>query len=858
MPSSDSLHLRPKDSHSTAEDLFFAAIEAGEQPVDIERLCAAHPELAEELREFGACFREGLAAVEGRNPTIATQRTRITDRYDVRREIESGGMGTVLEVWDRSMRRMLAMKHVRGTKGTARPTDWARRQSRLRNEAQVLGQLVHPGILPVHDVGESEDGDLYFTMQLVRGRHLGDLIAESRRTESEWTLTRLIGVLHRVCEAMAYAHSKSVLHRDLKPSNIMVGPFGETYVLDWGLAKTLSARNGENGLESGDSVHTDRGDASEEDEESSYATLAGDVVGTPSFMAPEQALGSLAAVDTRSDIYAAGAILYNLLSGLRPYEDIVAEEPMQLVDAVRKGPPTPLHRLARAAPVELLSIAGRAMAHDAADRYQEMQELTNDLRAYLEGRVVKAHKTGALVELRKWVRRNKGAAAAVLAVLLGLAAVVVLQQLANDSLRQRDYRNKVAMANHAYERGDIHGMKEFLYECVPGMRDWEWHAIHRLSDRSDITFSGHRDSALCAAFSPDGRRLATGSRDRTVRIWDVERGECLHTWTFDEFVISVAFLRSDRVLLSSGGRIVTIDVASGEEILASEREPNEVGIYVTVSPDGTRLLVGGDHGRVEVWEAATLKRSSALIEGLFGVSELCWSSDGKLAIVAGRDREDDDNRASLVRVFDADTGDLKHAFEGHTNWINSVAVSPDDSLLASADWGGRVLLWDLATGKEKRELSRLWSGPIIVSWTSDGRLITGGRPTIELWKSGVECGRLTGHTDYVNSLTIRDGRLISTSADGNVKLWTLSGSGGHDESPTRSAGRGLGFRPKSSEFAIGGADGQVEIWDAVKRSRVRTTGIPVSAHVRSVHLRRPKPRDWRLLRPHHRYRSRQR
>ncbi|MCA8957441.1 MAG: serine/threonine protein kinase, partial [Planctomycetes bacterium] len=618
------------------------------------------------------------------------------------------------------------------------------------------------------------------------------------------------------CEAMAYAHSEGVLHRDLKPSNVMVGPFGETYVLDWGLAKLVGGTPAPAATPGSDAGVAADGDALD-------ATLAGDVVGTPSYMPPEQALGDIEKVDQRSDVYAVGAILYHALSGVRPYSGSSGDSPLDVVQAARCGPPEPLSRVARSVPSELVAICDRAMAREPDRRYASMQELADDLRAYLEGRVVRAHKTGALVELRKWIQRNKGAAAAVLAIVLGLVAVIVLQSRAAVRLRRRDYRNQVALASLSYERGDIHGMRALLDGCTPALRGWEWHALERLSDTSDGELRGHAGVVHCAAFAPDGLRLATGGRDRTLRVWDLSTGECVRQWSLPGEVLTVSFRGPQGVLVAAGDRIFAVDLDRG---IQRANAPQGRWIRASLSPDGVRLLVGGDTGRVETWSAESLQCESVLVRGLFGVSCLAWSPDSKLAIVGGRDRGGDGDRSSAVRVFDATSGGLVHELSGHSDWLEAVAPSPDGAWLASGGWDGRVLIWDLASGARLRELAHQWSGPVALAWSDDGKaLLAGGRPIITVWDvaSWRVRGRFTGHTGNVGCIVRNGARFASAGADG-ARLWSLRGSG-CSEVPVASAGYGLAFRPGCAELAVAGMSGWVEIWDVRQRRLARRTSL---------------------------------
>jgi tetratricopeptide (TPR) repeat protein len=362
----------------------------------------------------------------------------IGSRYKPVEEIARGGMGTVLAVWDESLRRSLAMKVILDA-----PSDDARRTpasrdpralARFLEEAQITGQLDHPGIVPVHELGVDEAGRAFFTMKLVRGKTFHEVIAFARKGVDGWTETRALGVLLRVCEAMEYAHAKGVIHRDLKPSNIMVGRFGEVYVMDWGLARILGESDGRD-LHAHDVpkrpstmvILTDRREYARETPDSPLLTMDGDVIGTPSYMSPEQAEGAIEVLGPRSDVYSVGAMLYHLLVGEIPY--VRSDEmntPRSIWARVLAGPPQPIEQLAREAPEELAAISEKAMARDPARRYAHMSELAEDLRAYLEGRVVRAHRTGALAELGKWRRRNPLASTLAAVALLSLIALVVV------------------------------------------------------------------------------------------------------------------------------------------------------------------------------------------------------------------------------------------------------------------------------------------------------------------------------------------------------------------------------------------------------------------------------------------------
>jgi formylglycine-generating enzyme required for sulfatase activity/serine/threonine protein kinase len=382
-------------------------------------------------------------------------------QYKLRGEVARGGMGAILKVWDENLRRDLAMKVVLKPGGGDEPASVddvdPKQIKRFLEEAQVTGQLDHPGVVPVHALGLDEKRTLYFTMRLVRGRDLQKIFDFVQSGEEGWNPTRALGVMLKVCEAMAYAHSKGILHRDLKPANIMVGRFGEVYVMDWGLARVMGE----------DDVHDLRIDVpapqvketSDLDVRSKFAaldsslkTMDGDIVGTPSYMPKEQARGRVSEMGPAADVYAVGAMLYHLLAGQVPYvAEFEKPTPLTVLRRVLEGPPPPLAELNADVPGELEAICEKAMEREAADRYESMEALAYDLRAFLEGRVVQAYETGAVAEFRKWIARNRALAAAsavaLLALVIGLAVSSVLYVRADRNAELAEDRRQEAEEN---------------------------------------------------------------------------------------------------------------------------------------------------------------------------------------------------------------------------------------------------------------------------------------------------------------------------------------------------------------------------------------------------------------------------
>jgi formylglycine-generating enzyme required for sulfatase activity/serine/threonine protein kinase len=442
---------------------FLSQRQEGEN-ADLEALCAQYPEHAKDLHALEEQWSrvEGLFKRFGEDsslsPTLFLRHAReslvqgdsgagmlverllrhgaTAERYDRCGEVARGGMGAIHKVWDPHLRRNLAMKVIRGRDGGGdlrRGSDSVTPyHARFFEEAQVTGQLDHPGIVPVYELGIDENGRAYFTMRLVRGRDLKriyDLVFEQREG---WNQTRALGVLLRVCEAMAYAHSKRVIHRDLKPANVMVGRFGETYVMDWGLARVLDSEDSRDERVRSEDVtvaslvHTDRKEGTAAPAADQLYTMDGDVIGTPSYMAPEQVRGELEHIGPHSDVYSIGSMLYHLLTQRPPYQS--ADEQVsgkEVQKRLKEGPPEPLHKLNQAVPAELAAICDKAMSREIEERYADTTELADDLRAYLEDRVVRAYEAGPVAELKKWMVRNRAvgftAAGVLAATLAGLS-----------------------------------------------------------------------------------------------------------------------------------------------------------------------------------------------------------------------------------------------------------------------------------------------------------------------------------------------------------------------------------------------------------------------------------------------------
>jgi tetratricopeptide (TPR) repeat protein len=324
------------------------------------------------------------------------------EHYAVEGEFARGGMGRVLLARDRRLDRSVALKELHADAGPGAPRRFVR-------EALVTARLQHPAIVPVYEAGRWPSGLPFYAMKMVQGRSLEALIRGGTTLAERLAL---LPHLIAVAEAVAYAHSQRVVHRDLKPANVLVGPFGETVVLDWGLAKDLSAPGAE---EPAPGTRPDAPAASGD------RTVAGTVLGTPHYMPPEQAKGL--PVDERADVYALGAMLYFLLAGKPPHAGTSAPE---VLAAAAAGRPRPIEALEPEAPPDLVAIVHKAMAPEPGGRYPTAQEMAADLRRFQTGQLVSAYRYSAGELLRRFVRRHRAA----VTIAATLTAVIILSVIA--------------------------------------------------------------------------------------------------------------------------------------------------------------------------------------------------------------------------------------------------------------------------------------------------------------------------------------------------------------------------------------------------------------------------------------------
>lgn len=373
--------------------------------------------------------------------------TQLDGRYQMGKTIAEGGQGLIREVHDVNIRRYVAMKMLSESTN-------ANREDLLRfvSEARITGQLEHPGIIPIHDLGIDATGNVFYTMKYIHGITLRDVIdglaSNDAGTVREYPLSRLLNIFQRVCDAVRFAHSRGVIHRDVKPENVMVGGFGEVQLMDWGIAKVKGVRD------RATETVVDHGARAGQDSDM-LKTISGTVMGTPGYMSPEQAAGSTEEIDERTDIYSLGAVLYSILTLHAPVEADTFERSIELTvngqvpspfdydrntrrrtskgwfAEVRKDESTaasqglPQH-VDGMIPVSLAAVAMKALALKPEERYQDVMSLQKDVEAYQEGFVTSAERAGFLKVMWMFVRRHKAAAAITCASVIVLAAVAAV------------------------------------------------------------------------------------------------------------------------------------------------------------------------------------------------------------------------------------------------------------------------------------------------------------------------------------------------------------------------------------------------------------------------------------------------
>jgi WD40 repeat protein/predicted Ser/Thr protein kinase len=812
-----------------------------------EELCADCPELLEPFRQAlsdprPAEQRPGQGVDRPTIPSVASvaqdeaeqERARRLSRglsriadYEVLAELGRGGMGVVYKARQPGLGRLVALKMIlAGIHAGPRDLE------RFRREAQTLAQLKHPHIVPIYEVGEWE-GRPFFSLELLEGGSLKDLLDGTPWDPAE--AARCIEVLAR---AMHAAHQQGIVHRDLKPGNILRAADGSLKISDFGLAKRL-------------------------DEEGISAT--GDVMGTPSYMAPEQAAGRVKEVGPLSDVWALGAILYELLTGRPPFrEHTSAETIRQLLDRE----PVPVRQLSPSCPVDLETICLKCLSKEPQRRYASAQALGEDLERFLAGRPVLARPVSALERGWRWCRRNPALAtlgtAVVLAVLSGTIISVIFgvkagqraeesenrrietvglnEKLVGQTNRanklaetERDLRTKVQdellenqwlgyrgqneLVWQDLRTGNPQRARERLDACRWDFCDWEHRLFEHLCDPSLWTARTQTQPVLALAFAADGKRLAEVTGEDTL---------------------------PGPGLKEPSGSLRVCDTGDGKAILAADAPGGRL-LGLAWAGDGRSVLTAGLDRHVRRWSV-----DKGEPEDLFAcpgpIQKALFSPDAKSVLIQLGDpgRTVDPRVEHQLLVLDGATGAVVCGVLPGKEVCLTAALSPDGRFLAVGLPGrispmGSVVVWETASGEEIARWAGRPSDPLSLGFSGDGRWLASGWSDggLKVWdvQAQREVHTWIGHPQRVAALAVSpEGKRFATSSApifgaGEIKVWEMETGkeictlAGHTQ-PVLS----LAFSRDGQRLASGGKDGTVKCWDAFGGTfRTRPVEVPGQA-----------------------------
>ncbi len=791
-------------------------------------------------------------------------------RYTIYQEMARGGIGRILIANDEHMGREVAIKELlpQNFGNMGRPLSLEEEEmlshqiemvnQRFLREATVTGRLEHPSIVPVYEIGQRKDDTLYYTMRLVKGRTLADAIYEAKTLKER---LNLLPHFRDLCNAISYAHSKGVIHRDIKPENIMIGEFGETVVLDWGLAKVKGEEDQINPYTG------NRGGMANK-------TLDGKALGTPSYMPPEQARGDIRAIDEISDIYSLGAVLYEILTGAPPFE---GETAWDTINQVLGFNVVPVTEIEEKAPIELAAIAEKALSKEKKERYPSSVALVGEIERYMAGERITSYNYSNWELLKRFVRSHKVILSALGFILLALIATLIFVSYSyQKELVARD-RMKVAIEQEIEERNTanyhiaqtlnerayrLERDKKFLESRIfaalalkhnPGNPQSPLYStrfarskpkigeltlgakskIYRsqVSYRLRLERNIHVPSRILSlAVDKKGSYAALGCQDNTARIVDLKTGKTLRTVAGHLGPINAVDISSSGRFLATGSqdRAVKIwDLKSGKNIATMLEHLDEVA-SVHFSPGDALLVSASLDKSAIVWRV----ESGMNIRKIKPARSIAYIPDPTKSKVFNANRAANWYRKfgliySRGRVYTKRWKPIRDLYSrGHRNFIYAAKFDPDGQFLVTAGWDRVAKLWDLKTGKLLHNLLGHTDRLFDVQYSPRGDTIATSSwdRTVKLWsaKTGQLQTTLKGHRGRVLGIHFSpDGKVLASVGEhGFLLIWDVVSSAlllsvkAHQDTIT-----GVAFSQDGQHIYTAGRDNQLRVWTVVPSDR---------------------------------------